>query len=1185
MKKRLHNRKRLMRLVLSLCMILLYINAGWGQQTIGSFPYINGGFEGQSALETANNNGSSLGWTSMTSANTNNSAIVTTGGARTGNNYAKGMNTTPTLTNNFRALQSPTGTGPAASTQITIQFYYRNCTQATLGMGYTGGYYSTLSSPLNTTIDSTWRLYTATYTTAATSTFFTLCRSSLAYSCEFDDVVVYAGSADTNAPTVGSNAVVSAITSSQQTIDWTAGSDAEGAVGYMVVRSTTADPASTPNQGGIYSVGNTVAANEQVVYMGNATSYTDLGLATGTTYYYRIYTVDKAFNYSATALSFSSATTAPIVPATEPTVQASGLTLGNLTGSTLDISWTAGDGSNSLVLVKAASAVDTDPTVGGIYTSNLAFGSGTQIGTGNYVVYNGTGNTATITGLTRGTTYYVKVYTFNVNGPGSENYLITSPATGSILNLPYQNSFNFTSTTEGFTAVSPRATAVYSSELGIGTVQWKYATSGNNALNSKVVLSSSYARVDGTTYKYAHITLKNTTLTNNNIQLNSSNPTAVAFNPRQNVTVGDTGYKTYDFDLSAWTGDQQPELNMSVKNTFSYTPAVPYVIGDIVIEGNTYCKNTSGFNSISPAIPRTDTANWAICDATGAVAPATGAVIGGAVDFTNSIYIDSIVFDNVPPSIVSNGTGGGAWSTTTTWAGGIAPGTNDNVTILGSDTVSSTGTTPICNNLTLAGTLNITGGKLTVKNTLVNNGTITIDNNANLVQTAVANTNSGTGTAMVKRNSTALFRLDYTMWSSPVSGAQTLAGFSPMTSQLPNRFYIYDNSTTNLVYVNVAPTSTFTTGIGYLIRMPNEGSANYNLGTETLAYPGQFTGTLNNGTFTLSGLDSDKYYSIGNPYPSTLDAAAFLAANPSTLYFWRKTNGALGTAYATYNTVGPVAAGSGLTGTGSEVPNGTIQVGQGFIAKTGVAATSLVFTNAMRLGTASTQFFKTKQVTEKSRVWLNLTNTAGLFSQALVGYMDGATLGIDNGIDGKYINDSAIALTSNINGEEYTIQGRPAFDATDVVALNFKTEATGDYTIALDHFDGVFASGQDVYLLDSKTGIETDLKAGSYTFNATAGIDNSRFSLKYQKTLKVGDAIFNENNVTVYAKNGSLYVNSGEMAINSIQVYDVQGRLLAERKRVKTTTATIENLKANNQLLLVKVLGENNKVVTKKVVN
>nr|WP_315146523.1 T9SS sorting signal type C domain-containing protein [uncultured Flavobacterium sp.] len=485
------------------------------------------------------------------------------------------------------------------------------------------------------------------------------------------------------------------------------------------------------------------------------------------------------------------------------------------------------------------------------------------------------------------------------------------------------------------------------------------------------------------------------------------------------------------------------------------------------------------------------------------------------------------------------------------------------------------------------------GHNITVAGAVTNNGTFTIENNANLIQVNNA-TNTGTGTAIVKRNSNPLKRLDYTMWSSPVSGAQTLAGFSPLTSQSPNRFYTYDSATDK--YTNVAPTSTFATGTGYLIRMPNEDpTPNYGTITEpnTLAYPGVFTGALNNGNVSITTSTSG-YYSVGNPYPSTIDATAFLSlpgnTTDGTLYFWRKTNGvdntltgsSTGTAYATWTSLGGTKS-SGNVAPNDILPNGTIQVGQGFIVKSNGA--SLSFTNAMRLGTASTQFFKTKQVAEKSRVWLNLTNTTGAYSQALVGYLDGATLGVDNGIDGKYINDSAIALTSNINGEEYTIQGRPAFDATDVVALNFKTDVAGDYTIAIDHTDGLFATGQDIYLVDSKTGTETNLKAGSYTFTAATGVDNSRFSLKYQKTLKVDDAIFNKNDVTVYAKNGSLFVNSGEIVINSIQVYDVQGRLLAERKGVKTTTAIIENLKANNQVLLVKVLGANNKVVTKKVVN
>ncbi|MFT5248598.1 MAG: hypothetical protein ACI93P_000312 [bacterium] len=54
------------------------------------------------------------------------------------------------------------------------------------------------------------------------------------------------------------------------------------------------------------------------------------------------------------------------------------------------------------------------------------------------------------------------------------------------------------------------------------------------------------------------------------------------------------------------------------------------------------------------------------------------------------------------------------------------------------------------------------------------------------------------------------------------------------------------------------------------------------------------------------------------------------------------------------------------------------------------------------------------------------------------------------------------ALTSNINNDEYTIQGRfLPFDPSDVVSLNFKTDVTGEYSIALDHFEGLFAEGQD----------------------------------------------------------------------------------------------------------------------------
>ena len=522
----------------------------------------------------------------------------------------------------------------------------------------------------------------------------------------------------------------------------------------------------------------------------------------------------------------------------------------------------------------------------------------------------------------------------------------------------------------------------------------------------------------------------------------------------------------------------------------------------------------------------------------------------------------------------------------TTWSYG-PPGPSINAVIEGNYSAVAKGGFSAKSLTVNSGSLVIGATKnLKIEDGIVNNAGpngIIVEDGGTLQQVQPEGINSGAITVL--KNSNLLKRLDYTLWSSPVNGTQKLQDFSPLTSQSPSRFYTY-NSSTNL-YASVSPALPFAISTGYLIRMPNEDPDNlgttspYYLGNTAIQFKGSFLGVPNNGTLTTTGLTANTMYGIGNPYPSNIDADLFLAANSTdgTLYFWRKTNGASGTAYATYTTAGGVANG------GFPAPNGIIAPCQGFIVKTSAAATSLTFTNAMRVNNATYgQFLKTKQTAAKDRVWLNLSNASGSFNQVLIAYMNSATLGVDKGIDGAFINDSKVALTSNINNVEYVIQGRPAFDATDVVALNFKTDVAGEYSISLDQFEGVFANGQAVYLTDSKTGVETDLKTGAYNFNAAAGAENSRFTLKYQKTLKVIDAEQNDTNIIIYSNKGTLYVMSKASAINSITVFDIQGRLISEQKNVNASAASLTNLKTN-QTLVVQVKTEDTKIVNKKVLN
>lgn len=552
----------------------------------------------------------------------------------------------------------------------------------------------------------------------------------------------------------------------------------------------------------------------------------------------------------------------------------------------------------------------------------------------------------------------------------------------------------------------------------------------------------------------------------------------------------------------------------------------------------------------------------------------SGATIGA---LTASKYFKAIVTSGVCSSIPSATVS--VMVPTTTWTGSSwnnGEPTSTSTAIITNDynvPANINACTLTVNNnaiVTIPSDYNVTlNGALTVSS-----GSFTLNNNANLIQTSnVVNT----GNIIVKRETAPLMRLDYVLWSSPVTNAsQFLKTFSPST--LDARFYTY-NPLSN-IYVAVVPTTTnFALGTGYLIRLPNDHPSS------PLLWTGTFTGIPNNGSVNLS-VANGTYNAIGNPYPSTINADTFITDNNITeaLYFWRKTNSSASTSYATYTKAGGAGSTSANPGdVNGIIPNGIIQIGQGFIAKS--TSTSIQFTNTMRIANNQNQFLRTKAI-ERNRIWLNLSNETTPLNQMMVAYMTGATQEIDPTIDGRYINDSQTALNSLIKNEEFVIQGRSLpFDPKDVVPLAFKTTTSGNYTIGIDHVDGLFSTSQDIILKDNTTGTETDLKANTYTFTAVTGVDNTRFSLKYQKTLGVNPTVFDENTISVYKINGTIRIKSGVTTIDNIKLFDLSGRLLFEKKKVNATETAIESSKFANQVLIVQITSSEKKVVNIKVVH
>jgi hypothetical protein len=471
-----------------------------------------------------------------------------------------------------------------------------------------------------------------------------------------------------------------------------------------------------------------------------------------------------------------------------------------------------------------------------------------------------------------------------------------------------------------------------------------------------------------------------------------------------------------------------------------------------------------------------------------------------------------------------------------------------------------------------------------VANEIINNagtGAIVVENNANLVQINDA-APANVGEITVVRNSSPIFRQDYTMWSSPVAGTQTLQDFSPLT--VSTRFYTYDPATD--FFNSTDPDEPFNQGAGYLIRVSNTHVDYVDETSVPEIWTGTFTGVPGNGLIEVPLSDAGQGFNmVGNPYPSVISAETLFQLNEEniegTVYFWRRrnstTSGDTNSYYATYTILGGVASET------SDIPNGFIQVGQGFIVQALDGGGPLVFSNDERVpDNFEDQFFRqANPAAEKHRMWLTLTNESGGFSQMLLGYMEGALDDVDR-MDGKYIGDGSLALTSWLAGAEYTIQGRALpFDQSDVVPLHFKSPYATSHTISLSSFDGLFEELPSVYLRDNYTGAVHDLKVSAYTFETDAGAFADRFEILFAPALGVDVA--QDTGCMITSHNGRISFQTGGAELSRVALFDMQGRQVFESPALQAQAYVISDVANRGQILVAKVtLGRN--VIYKKIV-
>ena len=393
--------------------------------------------------------------------------------------------------------------------------------------------------------------------------------------------------------------------------------------------------------------------------------------------------------------------------------------------------------------------------------------------------------------------------------------------------------------------------------------------------------------------------------------------------------------------------------------------------------------------------------------------------------------------------------------------------------------------------------------------------------------------------------------------SIPVSSAMSSKLTNPPTSSYfdPNLLYYNENySTSNWMngwtqaYTNSTTPSALSVGKGYIIYLDT---------SPTISY----TGTPNTGNYSVSITNTSRgnanhegWNLVGNPYPSALDANAFIAANPSitgTLYYWDESGpGAYdseGLDYASWNGAGAVGSGNGTI-----VPNNYISSGQSFFVKSTAASGTVNFTNAMRTLNIANFFKKGQRV---QRAYLDLKSESKKVNQTLIAFKEDATDNLDIQYDGyKLKGNKSLSFYSLFKQSELAIQTLKQLDTNDsikkTIPLGMDLGSNGNYSISLNRIENLDQT-IDIYLHDLKFNQFINLKTTkAYSFYQDSGRVANRFEVLFTNVGIQQPTEIADQSIKIYASPYQIHVDidTNDDVDGTVQVMNILGQVITKKE-------------------------------------
>lgn len=497
----------------------------------------------------------------------------------------------------------------------------------------------------------------------------------------------------------------------------------------------------------------------------------------------------------------------------------------------------------------------------------------------------------------------------------------------------------------------------------------------------------------------------------------------------------------------------------------------------------------------------------------------------------------------------------------------------------------------ITNNLTVNGFLEIQ-----------HEGTLYMENNDGAVM--------GNGELNIHKTTTTIKRHDYTYWSSPVKKAEFASVFDASPQ---NSFYSFETKNySDSNYDDVdddgnawqRASGSMEVGKGYTAMAPN---SNPFIDRQSVI----FKGPVNNGIINVSVAlsndntnNNDDWNLIGNPYPSAISADIFLndgnniALLNGSIYYWTHNTSAnidnvdkpySSDDYAIYN----IGTGGIKATSQGEIPTGNIASGQGFFVEA-IKSGNIVFNNQMRLKLKNDNFFKTeniknKETQEKEKMWLNLSNHQGAFSQILIGFIADASIRIESKYDSPRLDGSNyLSFYSIEDNQKLAIQGTNSIRGEEIIHLGFSSKIQEKVTlkISIDHLEGRLIQ-RDIYLVDNLLQKTHNLKIHDYSFRVEEqGNFDNRFYIKFGNSLSVyEEPLFIKEELIVNRTKDLLKIKTSMNSnLKSIKIFDILGRIIFKVEPYQKEYSLNHQALRSSGILILHAELSNGKILTKKVI-